>query len=103
MSYVFSAYGKKLPDVSELVEGFHFREYENVLLKDLSTGNRKKVYRSASRISGASISPAFNVFKILPSSKTRTRSEVRVMLSKIWEEKSTVPYFLKAKICGDCL
>ena len=44
LSYVFSAYGKKLPDVSELVEGFHFREYENVLLKDLSTGNRKKVF-----------------------------------------------------------
>ncbi len=43
LSYVFSAYGKKLPDVSELVNGFHFEEYENKLLKDLSMGNRRKV------------------------------------------------------------
>lgn len=43
LSYVFSAYGKKLPDVSELVKGFHFEEYENKLLKDLSMGNRRKV------------------------------------------------------------
>lgn len=43
LSYVFSAYGKKLPDVSELVKGFHFGEYENKLLKDLSMGNRRKV------------------------------------------------------------
>jgi len=43
LSYVFSAYGKKMPDVSELVKGFHFEEYENKLLKDLSMGNRRKV------------------------------------------------------------
>ena len=43
LSYVFSAYGKKLPDVTELVKGFHFEEYENKLLKDLSMGNRRKV------------------------------------------------------------
>ena len=43
ISYVFSAYGKKLPDISELVNGFHFGEYENKLLKDLSMGNRRKV------------------------------------------------------------
>lgn len=43
ISYVFSAYGKKLSDVSELVKGFHFEEYENKLLKDLSMGNRRKV------------------------------------------------------------
>lgn len=43
LSYVFSAYGKKLPDVTELVKGFHFGEYENKLLKDLSMGNRRKV------------------------------------------------------------
>lgn len=43
ISYVFSAYGKKLTDVSELVKGFHFEEYENKLLKDLSMGNRRKV------------------------------------------------------------
>lgn len=44
LSYVFFAYGRELPDVSKLVEGFHFKEYEDVLLKDLSTGNRKKVF-----------------------------------------------------------
>ncbi len=43
LSYVFSAYNKKRPDVSELVKGFHFEEYENKLLKDLSMGNRRKV------------------------------------------------------------
>lgn len=43
LSYVFSAYNKKLPDVSELVKGFNFEKYENKLLKDLSMGNRRKV------------------------------------------------------------
>lgn len=44
LSYVFSAYGKDIPDISELVQGFHFEEYTDILLKDLSTGNRKKVF-----------------------------------------------------------
>ena len=44
LSYVFSAYRKKLPDVSELIKGFHFEDYADVLLKDLSTGNRKKAF-----------------------------------------------------------
>ena len=44
LSYVFSAYGRALPDVSELVQGFHFEAYTDVLLKELSTGNRKKVF-----------------------------------------------------------
>lgn len=44
LSYVFSAYGKEIPDVSELIQGFHFGDYVNILLKDLSTGNRKKVF-----------------------------------------------------------
>lgn len=44
LSYVFAAYRKKLPEVSGLIRGFHFEEYVDVLLKDLSTGNRKKVF-----------------------------------------------------------
>ncbi len=44
LSYVFSAYGKEVPDVSGLMEGFGFEEYADILLRDLSTGNRKKVY-----------------------------------------------------------
>lgn len=44
LSYVFSAYGKEVPDVSELMQGFRFEEYADILLKDLSTGNRKKVF-----------------------------------------------------------
>lgn len=44
ISYVFSAYGRKKPEVSELTEGFGFGDYRDVLLKDLSTGNRKKVF-----------------------------------------------------------
>ncbi len=44
LSYVFSAYKKDKPDVSTLIQGFHFEDYANMLLKDLSTGNKKKVY-----------------------------------------------------------
>lgn len=44
LSYVFSAYGKELPDISELIQGFHFENYTDILLKDLSTGNRKKAF-----------------------------------------------------------
>ena len=44
LTYVFAAYGKALPDVSQLVHGFHFEEFTNVLLKDLSAGSRKKVF-----------------------------------------------------------
>lgn len=44
LSYVFSAYKKKLPDVSELIQGFHFEAYTDALLKDLSTGSRKKAF-----------------------------------------------------------
>lgn len=44
IGYVEASYGKKLTDVAELVEGFHFQEYTDVLLKELSTGNLKKAY-----------------------------------------------------------
>lgn len=44
LSYVFASYGQTAPDVADLVRGFHFEDYTDVLLKDLSTGNRKKVF-----------------------------------------------------------
>ena len=44
LSYVFAAYGQKIPDVSCLVEEFHFGEYTDMLLKDLSMGNQKKAF-----------------------------------------------------------
>ncbi len=44
ISYVFSAYKKELPDISNLIEGFHFEAYTDKLLKDLSTGNKKKAF-----------------------------------------------------------
>jgi len=46
LSYVGASYGKILPDseTEELVQGFHFEEYTDVLLKDLSMGNLKKAY-----------------------------------------------------------
>ena len=44
LSYVCGAYGREAPDVAELVRGFRFEAYEDVLLKELSTGNRKKAY-----------------------------------------------------------
>lgn len=43
-SYVAASYGKELSDVDELVQGFQFEEYTDVLLKELSTGNQKKAY-----------------------------------------------------------
>jgi ABC-2 type transport system ATP-binding protein len=44
LSYVAAAYKTKLPDVTELVRGFHFEDYTDMLLKDLSTGNKKKAF-----------------------------------------------------------
>lgn len=44
LSYVFAAYGQKVPAITALIEGFHFEGYTDVLMKDLSTGNRKKVF-----------------------------------------------------------
>lgn len=44
LAYVATSYGVPLPDVSELVSGFHFEDYTDVLLKELSTGNLKKAY-----------------------------------------------------------
>ena len=44
LSYVFAAYHKKQPDVSELIKGFHFEGYVDVLMKDLSMGNKKKAF-----------------------------------------------------------
>lgn len=44
LSYVFSAYRKELPDVSELIHGFHFEDCTDLLMKDLSTGSRKKAF-----------------------------------------------------------
>ena len=44
LAYVAASYGVPLPDVSGLVGGFHFEDYTNVLLKELSTGNLKKTY-----------------------------------------------------------
>ena len=43
-SYVAASYGNKLSDIDELVHGFQFEEYTDVLLKELSTGNLKKAY-----------------------------------------------------------
>ncbi len=44
LAYAAASYGVPLPDVSGLVKGFHFQENTDVLLKELSTGNRKKAY-----------------------------------------------------------
>ena len=44
LSYVSNAYRIEMQDVEELIKGFHFEEFENTLLKDLSTGNKKKAF-----------------------------------------------------------
>ena len=43
ISYVGASYGKKLSDIDELVQGFHFEEYTDVPM-GMSTGNLKKAY-----------------------------------------------------------
>ena len=44
LSYAAAAYKKPMPGAAELVRGFHFEEYTDVLLKDLSMGSRKKAF-----------------------------------------------------------
>ena len=44
LAYVAASYGVPLPDVTGLIKGFHFEDYTDVLLKELSTGNLKKAY-----------------------------------------------------------
>ena len=44
LAYVAASYGASLSDAAELVSGFHFEDYTDVLLKELSTGNLKKAY-----------------------------------------------------------
>ena len=44
LSYAAAAYKKALPDAAELVRGFHFEDYTDTLLKDLSTGSKKKAF-----------------------------------------------------------
>lgn len=44
LAYVAASYDVPLPDVTGLVKGFHFEDYTDVLLKELSTGNLKKAY-----------------------------------------------------------
>ncbi|MDE6220011.1 MAG: ABC transporter ATP-binding protein [Lachnospiraceae bacterium] len=47
LSYVSAAYRRTRLDmsaVSALIQGFHFEDYTDILLKDLSTGNKKKAF-----------------------------------------------------------
>lgn len=46
LSHAFAAYGKTADQkrINELVEGFGFGEYRRVLIRDLSTGNKRKVF-----------------------------------------------------------
>lgn len=44
LAYAAASYGVPLPDTAGLVEGFHFQDYTDILLKELSTGNLKKAY-----------------------------------------------------------
>ena len=43
-SHVAASYEKKMTDIDELVQGFHFEDFTGILLKELSTGNLKKAY-----------------------------------------------------------
>lgn len=46
LHHVFASYGKSVDteQMNELVEGFHFSDYQDVLMRDLSTGNKRKVF-----------------------------------------------------------
>lgn len=42
-----AAYGEErnfIEEAAELIQGFHFEDYTDILLKDLSTGNKKKAF-----------------------------------------------------------
>ena len=44
LAYAAKSYGREPENMDELAKGFHFEEYADVLMKELSTGNRKKAY-----------------------------------------------------------
>lgn len=44
IEYVFDSYQKNVPNLIDLINGFNFAKHQNTLLKDLSTGNRKKAF-----------------------------------------------------------
>ena len=44
LAYAAKSYGRQAEGTDKLVRGFHFEEYTDVLMKELSTGNRKKAY-----------------------------------------------------------
>lgn len=44
LAYVCAAYGKETPDASALIQGFRFEAFADTLLRELSTGNRKKAF-----------------------------------------------------------
>lgn len=44
LSYVFAAYHKAEMDAAPLIKGFHFEGYTDILMRELSAGNRKKAF-----------------------------------------------------------
>ena len=44
LAFVSRAYGVSLPETDALVAGFHFEDYTDVPIRELSTGNRKKAF-----------------------------------------------------------
>lgn len=44
LAFAAHAYGQPLPDADAFVQGFHFADYADTPIRDLSTGNRKKAF-----------------------------------------------------------
>ena len=44
LTFAARAYAQPLPDVDAVVRGFHFADYAETPIRDLSTGNRKKAF-----------------------------------------------------------
>lgn len=44
LAFAARAYAQPLPNVDALVRGFHFADYAETPIRDLSTGNRKKAF-----------------------------------------------------------
>ena len=44
LEYAAASYGKRPVGTSELIDGFHFGQFTDVLMKDLSSGNLRKAY-----------------------------------------------------------
>ena len=100
LTYVSHAYGEKLSGVGELVKGFGFERYEDVLLKELSTGNRKKVFPHHCICTEAEAAFTGRTGEWAGFSEYRVPVPADFRVSGIWDSAVFLP--CAGKYCTDC-